>query len=222
MHSEAADADVHVEVIHRIADLDPSEHHGAFALAIALFGLEGLREVPYGRFPGDAKLCPRDGFYLDPDLRPDKRWLWEICLRPRLSIERKVFAIAHETAEWYLKLVGYTKPDAEQVADAIAAGIVAPRRQFLESLKAHGPNLSELALDFDATETCVGLRYGEVMVRPIVVVAPAGCRFRGGEAWDFHDESTLKAAAFGKEDLPGVHKVKITDKRKRFFFRYTG
>ena len=101
---------------------------------------------------------------------------WRIYLKRRLPIERRAFAIAHELAEWWLRVrENYDGEDVEHAANYIAAAIMTPRRAFASSLRAHGHDFAELAADFRTTETHVALREAELAHMPRAVISPALC-----------------------------------------------
>src|SRR5690606_20448216 len=105
--------------------------------------------------------------------------------RTRIRIPRRHspaeinFLVAHEVAEWWLRREGYDGEDVEDVANAIAASLVAPRRAFAAAVLEHGHDYPTLAELFCATESLVVLRIGEVTGEPIVLVAPHRVRARG-------------------------------------------
>jgi hypothetical protein len=218
MHSEIEDADSHATVIIGLAGLTTDKHHGVYAIASNLLGVDAIREVKHRSFPGDAALVPRDGFLLGAD--PTDRTAWEILVWSRASDERKIFAVAHEVAEWYLKVVRYVGEDVEDVANAIAAALVAPRRPFIQAVKRHGFKLSKLALDFDTTQTCMALRYGEALRKPVAVLTRSRCRYRG-ETWKFHPQEFLRECVAKNLSPLFAEKKKITDAEGHWAFRYT-
>ena len=137
---------------------------------------------------------------------------WRIYLRPGLPIEAKVFALAHELAEWWLRTQEQCQDgEAEHAADYLAACLVTPRRAFVASLRS-GLELSELAHRWTATETHVALREAEVTGRPRAVISPALVRVRGeGFVWPVEGEVRRWARRGG----PGLRKVRLSDDPKR-------
>lgn len=139
---------------------------------------------------------------------------WRIYVRRGLSPERRAFAIAHELAEWWLRVrEKYDGEDVEHCANYVAAAILSPRRAFRLAVEAYGRSFPELAHAFRVTETLIALREAEIDRRPRVVVSPALVRVRGPDGWVWPDESTLRRWARGP--APGLRKVRLTDDPKR-------
>lgn len=173
------------------------------ALVASLLGPDGLEYAPTS-LPGDAALVRiRD--------------TWRIYVRRKLPVERRAFAIAHELAEWWLRVrERYDGDDAEIVADYTGAAIMTPRRAFARSLRDHGDDFPELAADFRTTETHVALRQAELTGQPRVVVSPLLVRVRGPEDWVWPAEATLRGWVSKRGSLPGIRKVRLTDDPRRF------
>lgn len=139
---------------------------------------------------------------------------WRIYLRRGLPIERRAFALSHELAEWWLKVrERYVGEDIEHAANYIGAAIMAPRRAFARSLRAHGRDFVELAADFRTTETHVALREAELARMPRAVVSPALVRVRGPEEWVWPAEAVVRG--WTRRLAPGLRKVRLTDDPRR-------
>lgn len=136
---------------------------------------------------------------------------WTIHLRPGRSPEEARWLVAHELAEWILEREGYRNADAEAVADALAARLIAPRRAMREALR-WGVEVPELAQAFGATQSCVLLRQAEVSGAPTALVTPARIYVRGNE-WGWPDETNVRRLVV--EPHPGLTKVRIEDARRR-------
>lgn len=183
------DAEAVSQHLHRVADVDPADPVGPLALAARL-GIPVLRAQRRG-FDGDAWT---DGL--------------SIIVAPRLPLERLVFAVAHELAEWVLG--SRADETTEALCDAAAAAIVAPRDAFLDWHADVGDDLPALAAAFRVTETCMAMRIGEVTGRPVIVVAPDHAHVRG-EAWEWGDLVALRSRALPR----GVERVRLTDAPRR-------
>lgn len=169
-------------------------------LATSLLGPGAIEYAPI-RLPGDGALIRIHDS-------------WRIYLRRGLPIERRAFTIAHEIAEWWLRVrERYQGADVEQAADYIGAAIMTPRRAFARALSAHGRDFRELATDFGTSQTLVALRDAELAHVPRAVVTPALVRVRGPEAWVWPDETVLRRWARG--GAPGLRKVRLTDDPRR-------
>jgi predicted transcriptional regulator len=139
---------------------------------------------------------------------------WRIYVRRGLTIERRAFAIAHELAEWWLRVrERYEGEDAEHCANYIAAAILSPRRAFRRALAAVGHDFGELADLFRVTETHAALREAELDGIPRAVVSPALVRLRGPESWVWPDEATVRR--WTRRSPPQVRKTKLTDDPRR-------
>jgi predicted transcriptional regulator len=139
---------------------------------------------------------------------------WRIYIRRGLPVERRSFAIAHELAEWWLRVrERYQGEDVEHAANYIAAAVLSPRRAFRLALEQFGHDFRELAGAFRVTETHVALREAELARLPRAVVSPALVRVRGPEEWVWPDEAVVRRWARGA--APGLRKVRLTDDPRR-------
>lgn len=139
---------------------------------------------------------------------------WRIYVRRGLSVERRAFAIAHELAEWWLRVrENYSGGDVEGAANYLAAAVMSPRRAFQRALSEHGSDFVELARAFRTTETQVALREAELAHMPRAVISPALVRVRGPEAWVWPEESVVRGWA--RRPMPGLQKTRLTDDPKR-------
>lgn len=180
--------DREVERLYRVAGVRGMVSPGA--LARRLLGPSAIRVAHAAGLPGDAALVCVHGE-------------WRIYLRGRLSAQRATFAIAHELAHWALG------PEAtEEDCDALAAALVVPRRAFLRALRAHRYHIAELARVFDAAQSLVALRLGEVTGDPVALITRARVLVRGSE-WAWPPERELRRLA--SSPVPGVRVEPITD-----------
>lgn len=139
---------------------------------------------------------------------------WRIYVRRGLSPERRSFAIAHELAEWWLRVrERYDGSNVEEAANYVAAAILSPRRAFRLAREHLGPDFAALAKTFRVTETHVALREAELAQMPRAVVSPALVRLRGPQEWVWPDETVVRRWARGT--VRGVRKVRLTDDPRR-------
>src|SRR5690606_40673448 len=162
-------ADVHgaAAAILRAAGYDEDDVPGSIAIARTLLGPDCIARG------GAASTVSLGGRH-------------RIVIPRRCSPAEINFLVAHEAAEWWLRREGYDGEDVEDVANAIAASLVAPRRAFAAAVQQHGHDYPALAELFCATESCVALRLVEVMADLVALVAPDRDRTRGR-----HSESPL-------------------------------
>lgn len=138
-----------------------------------------------------------------------------IRLPRRRSPAEMNFLVGHELAEWWLKREGYVSEWIEDVANALAASLVAPRRAFLRAYREHGHDYTTLASLFCSSESLVVLRIGEVTGEPVLLVAPHRARARG-EAFGW--PSQLRGAS----RFPGLAKCRLSDDDRRLVVRRSG
>ena len=191
-----ADAEGTARWIYERAGFDPSEPPGPSKLAKAL-GLKVATAPKRGAW-GHGCLVRLGGE-------------WSIWLAPKLPVEHRAFAVAHELAEWSFR----QRDDeaTEALCDATAAAILAPRSFFAAQLERGLPDFSSLAAAFRTTESCVALRLGEVTGRPLALVSPGLVRVRGDD-WSWPDADAVRRAAKAPE-RHGLTLVRLTDDRRR-------
>jgi hypothetical protein len=142
---------------------------------------------------------------------PEER---RIRVRPRLGAVRARFLVAHELGEMRLDELGYTGDDREQLADAIAAGLLCPRAPFRAAVREHGRELPVLAREFMTSESIALLRYGEATGTPVVLVTPQHVHVRGDDfGWPSARE--LRRIAVAEEVPPEIERREISDARRR-------
>ncbi len=197
----AADIEGTAEAMYRAAGLDPCEGASPLALAKRLFGAGSVRSYHAASLPGDGALAWVDG-------KP------RIYVRAKLPKARLRFAICHELAEWCLTLARYQEHDVEQMADALAAALLAPRQLFLRVLRADGQRLPLLAAHLGTTESCAALRLGETTDLPLALVAPSRPVRVRGAAFAWPDEDTIRRMAAGRI-APGLARTKLQDEPRR-------
>jgi hypothetical protein len=168
-------------------------------LAKRLLGETAVRLVSPDALPGDAALARVDG---------ETR----IYLRTGLSQTRLRFAVAHELAHWALD-IGSASLDGEQLCDALAAALVAPRPAFHGALRDVGERYPVLADRFGTSESCIVLRWGEVTGTPTALVTPSSVRVRGG-AFDWPDEDGIRALAMAPRGA-GIRRAVLGDDQQR-------
>jgi hypothetical protein len=173
---------------------------GARALAKKHLGEDAVRVVPRHALPVPAALAKVNGqlrIYLRSGMtRADERW--NIC---------------HELAEWHLGELGYDEPDVEEVAETLAAALVAPREPFRRIALA-SRDLPQLAEAFTTTQTAVALRLAEARcVEAAAVVRPGLVRVRAPDGFVLPDERGLRRAA--REGHAQLERHVLTDDRRR-------
>lgn len=115
-------------------------------MANRILGPDAIVQVRAAGLPGDAAL-----------MRVSNRHY--IHVKSWLTVERKRFAIAHELAEWDLLTRGFHSERIEQIANAIAAAIVAPRPAFYKEIMSRPEAVSQT---FRIDEICKERRVREV------------------------------------------------------------
>ena len=139
---------------------------------------------------------------------------WRIYVHRGLPLHRRTFGIAHELAEWWLRVrERYEGEDVEEAANYIAAAVLTPRRAFRRAISSVGRELPRLAAHFRTSETHAALREAEVDRLPRVVVSPALVRVRGPESWVWPDEATVRR--WSRRAPPSVRKTRLTDDPRR-------
>jgi hypothetical protein len=136
---------------------------------------------------------------------------WFIGVRRSLPEAYREHTIGHELAHWWARTNGVI--DSEEQADYVGAALQMPRALFFEHVRAIGYDLSGLATAFEATETAVALRLGELEREPLAVVAPANVRVRGPDEWTWPDVATVRQWA--RNGRPGLSKTRLRDDRRR-------
>lgn len=191
--------------IYREARADPDNPPGPVILAQQWLGRDALVRVPRGSLSSDAAASCVNG---------QRR----IMVRQGLSPERLAWAVAHELAELALLEEGYSRADIEQLADTIAACIIAPRgavRQVAAGLEPE-EQVGSVADAFGVTDTCAALRVGEVFDAPVVVVAPR-VRARGA-MFEWPPERELRRLARARAIPAGLVRWACRDDRRRVVF----
>lgn len=158
-------------------------------------------DVEYARGPmlgGDGTLSRIDG-----------RWVIQLARSATIAGAR--FALGHELGEWACR--ERAEPTIEALCNAIAAAVILPRPAFVAALRHFGPDLPALARAFRTTETCVGLRIGEVTDRPMLLVSPAEVRARG-EEWSWPGETQIRQQ-MRRGELPGLRMCRLRDDERR-------
>lgn len=133
-----------------------------------------------------------------------------IYVRPGIDPRRLSFGVGHELGEMLLSEMGYAEPDAEQLCDSIAGGIVCPRDAFRISYDSFDGDLPKLAAAFVTSEKVLSLRVGEVLGTPVALVTPRHVHVRG-DAFEWGDPSNLRRIASGKMVVPEIVRRSLTD-----------
>jgi len=101
-----------------------------------------------------------------------------VYLRPGLPTVTKRWAVAHETAH---HLLG---GGDEDMADRLAAALLAPLPAALRACRAKGPSYFDLARALGTTASAAALRWSETTGVPLALVTPVRVRVRGAPfAW---------------------------------------
>lgn len=127
------------------ARLDMSVPWGAVRLATAILGSTCIRIVPARAIPGKAALA------------------WNarkpiIFVRGGLSPRQVNYAVAHELAEWKLRLLGYVSADAEELAVRIGVALCVPGRAFERARMHFGDSVRRLSRWFGISQPLMALR----------------------------------------------------------------
>lgn len=179
--------------LYQRARLDPDVPANMLDLACGL-GLR-VRMIHPATFPGDGMLVGD-----------------EVLLRTKISRVRKRFALAHEIAEW--RLAGVAHEYIEQLCDALAAALIAPRRPFIRAANELGAEaFGQLAFAFGMTQTGAALRSAETLLFPLALVRPGLVRVRGPLEFEWGTEAQVRRWA--EAPRPGLKKVEITDEPRR-------
>lgn len=187
------------EDIYRAAGLACDEPAPPTVLVEKVLGPNSIRLVPRHALPGFGAAA-RVGA------------IWRIYLVESAPDTVRRFVTLHELSHVVLGSAA-----SEQQCDALAAALLAPRPAFLRALRARGARLPALARVFGTTQSCVGLRLGEVTEQPTALVDARSVRIRGAE-YSWPSESQLRALAAGSR-LPGLKKARLSDDRTRAVLR---
>lgn len=202
---DAGDIEGTAEALYRMAGLDSGDGAKPLELARRLLGPGSVRVVHAAALPGDGAFAVVNG---DP----------RIYVRCKLPRNRRRWVLSHEIAEWWLWRQRYRGSDVEQLADALAAALIAPRQLFLRAVRRDGQQLPLLALRFSVTESCAALRVAETTGTPTALLAPARpLRIRGDES-TWPKETALWNAARAGTPLPGIAQAQLSDEPRRFVF----
>jgi len=136
---------------------------------------------------------------------------WIVRLARAASLERARFALGHEIGEWACRQ--RNEETVEALCNAISAAVLLPRPAFRAALRYFGADLSALARVFRTTETCVGLRIGEVTDRPMLLVSPGEVRARG-EEWSWPNEAQIRRQ-IRSGDAHGLRICPLADDSRR-------
>lgn len=160
------------------------------------------------RLLGPGSVRPIDGLRT-PATLAKVGGVWRIYVRPGQPPRVLAWAIRHEVGELCLKRARYCEPDAEDLANQIAAALSAPRRGYGRACAELGPDFAALADDFGLTQTSAALRYGEVTGTPVAVLTPRSVRVRDAGDWRWPSVQQIRRG------LPGMARVELTDAPQR-------
>lgn len=136
-----------------------------------------------------------------------------IALRPGLHPVRAAWCIAHELGEIDLRTVDYRGEDVEQVAEAIAARLLMPRRAFRAD--AATMSVHELAEAYSVPETAAALRLAEVgSVDCVAVVTPQRIHVRAEREFAMPPPADLRRIA-RVGGFPEVRRIQLQDQPRR-------
>lgn len=85
-----------------------------------------------------------------------------ILVRPKASGWRLRWAVAHEVGEWLLLRDGVQSEEQEQLADRLAASLLAPRPIAYRVSRFYGPKFEQVANELRLHAYSAVLRWGEV------------------------------------------------------------
>lgn len=168
-------------------------------LAERILGEGSVRFVPCHALPGRGAVARVRG-----------RWGIFVVAQTPEPVRR--FIVLHELAHVVLG-----KGATEQQCDSLAAALLAPRQAFLSALREHGDRLPALARTFGTSQSCVGLRLGEVTAQPTALVCPGSVKIRGA-SYCWPSEPNLRELA-QRQRIPGLRKARLSDDRSRAVLR---
>lgn len=193
---DGADAEGIAQWIYDRAGADMGDPPDPVDLAKAL----GIRvEYAAGATVGnDAVLSRQDG-------------IWTIRLTRGAPAARLRFALGHELGEWACR--ERHEETIEALCNAVSAAVLLPRPVFRAAIAHFGQDLPSIAAAFRTTETCAGLRVGEVTDRPMLLVSPSEVRARG-EEWAWPNEWQIRRQ-MRSGALPGLRMCRLADDSRR-------
>ncbi len=190
------DPEAEAAAIRREARAD--EAAGVVTLALRLLGAEAL--VLRSRLRQPARYCHETQ---------------QIHLRTGLTSPGEQYYVAHELAERHLTVGGWRDDGSprDEICDAIAAALVAPRRAVAAALRAVGLAPEPLAAALGTSQTIAVCRVGEVTGRPVAAVLPGRVIVRGEPIEWGHDDQVRRLA---RGELPAtLERIAITDAPRR-------
>lgn len=151
------------------ARLDMSEPWGSVRLATEILGSTCIRVVSARAIPGNAALAWRAHAPV-------------MFVRAGLSPRQVNYAVAHELAEWNLRLLGHVSADAEELANRTAVALCVPRLAFERARQRHGDSVRTLSRCFAICQRLMALRMAECLGSSGAVSAGGPLRARSGSA----------------------------------------
>ncbi|MFZ5863034.1 MAG: ImmA/IrrE family metallo-endopeptidase, partial [Nitrospirota bacterium] len=128
------------------ARLDIAQPCGAVRVAMAILGSHCMRVVSPRSIPGNAALA----------WGPHGATMY---IRDRLRPHQVNVAVAHELAEWKLRLWDYVAEDSEELARQIASALCVPRAAFDRARKDLGDSIHALSRRFGVSRALMALRF---------------------------------------------------------------
>lgn len=193
MDDVSGDLEGAAHAIYDEAGLDPCEPAAAHSLARRILGRQGL-QYARGLLGGAAYQPLPDG----------REWIF---VRPGLPLLVEQMKIFHELAERHFHRARRVDENIEHLCDQLAYRLRMPQPAFRRLVRDLGPDFSELARPWGASEAAGALRYLEVTGTPGVVVTARAVRARG-EAWAWPEEHELRRLARARSLPVGVERVR--------------
>lgn len=170
------------------ARLEPDEVAPSGLVARRLLGPKAVTEIP--RFRTEGLFTFVEG-------------------QPRIFVRRgapdRNFLIAHELGHWAVHEFRIDVENEEDAANMIGAAIVAPPNALRRARDSIGEKLAKLARIFEATQSMIWLRLGEVLGDERALVTEHSVRFRSAGAFPWY-EPAVRAWARGRPPS-GVRKA---------------
>jgi hypothetical protein len=125
--------------------------------------------------------------------------VWVVTVPARLAGPTLRWALAHELCEHALEARGYVAEDREDVAQALTAAVLAPRRWARAVAREVGPRWEELAEALGMEPGAAALRWSEVTGWPLALVEARRVYVRGRDwAWPSPRELSDLARRIGE------------------------
>lgn len=201
---DADDIECGAEDVYRAANADMYDPPGNLRLAKKLPQIQTVRWVAHLDTPA-MTIANDNGRYT-------------ICLARRLRRKplEALWCAGHEIAEaWYSSPCRiYLGEDREQVMEATAAALTAPRPALRQAVRTFGFDIPRLAQIFRISEIGMALRLGEAGHLSVAVIGRIFTKRRGN--WTLPEDSELRkiaarARATGETGVDCLHVAFLTD-----------